>query len=69
MGIPLIGQDIPIIGKDAKERAQMCVKEIKKALERFDCVIIPIITLAGTKIISSVDIQAKVQKIPGRGDN
>ena len=69
MALPLIGQNIPIIGKDAKERAQMCVMEIKKTLERFDCVMIPVITMAGTKIISSVDIQTKPQKIPGRGDN
>ena len=69
MAIPLIGQNIPIIGKDAKERAQMCLKEIQKTLEHFDCVIIPVITIAGSKIISAMDIQAKPQKIPGRGDN
>ena len=68
MGIPIIGQEIPLIGDD-KKRAQNCLKKIQEVLDRYDCFIIPVITIAGTKIIAQMDVGAKPRKIPGRTDN
>ena len=59
MGIPIIGQDIPLIGEDDKKRAKTCLHKIQKILERYDCVLTPVITIAGTKIIAQMDVTAK----------
>ena len=69
MGIPIIGQDIPVIGDDNKKRAEKCLDKVQKILERYDCVITPVITIAGTKIIAQMDITPKPRKVPGRTDN
>lgn len=69
MAIPIIGDDIHLIGEDGKKRAEKCLDQVQKILERYDCVIIPVITIAGTKIVAMMDIQPKPQKIPGRTDN
>lgn len=69
MGIPIFGEDITLIGESDKKRAEKCLHKIQKILERYDCVIIPVITIAGTKIVSAMDVVAKPRKIPGRSDN
>lgn len=62
-GIPIIGDEIQVIGDDEK-RAQNCLDQVQKVLERYDCVIIPVITIAGTKIISQMDIQPRKRTVP-----
>lgn len=69
MGIPIFGEDITLIGEEPKKRAEKCLDQIQKILKRYDCVIIPIISFVGTKVITGIDIQAKPRKIPGRTDN
>lgn len=64
MGIPIIGDEIPLIGEDGKKRAEKCLKKVQEVLERYDCVIIPVITIAGTNIVAMMDIQPKPRKIP-----
>lgn len=59
MGIPIIGQDIPLLGEDDKKRVENCLKKVQEVLDRYECVIIPVITIAGTKIIAQMDIVAK----------
>ena len=69
MDIPIIDEDIPIIGEEPKKRAEKCLHKIQKILERYDCVILPVHTFVGGKIIAAMDIQPKPRKIPGRTDN
>ena len=69
MGIPIIGQEIPLLGDEPKKRAEKCLQQIQQILERYNCALIPVITIAGTKIIAAMDVAAKPQKIPGRTDN
>jgi len=69
MGIPIIGEDIPIIGGDGKKRAEKCLANIQEELKSYDCVLIPVITIVGTRIISAMDVQPKVRKVPARTPN
>ena len=69
MGIPIIGEEIPLLGDEPKKRAENCLKKVQEVLERYECFITPVITIAGTKIIAQMDIHAKPQKIPGRTNN
>ena len=69
MGIPIIGQEIPLIGDEPKKRAEKCLEKIQQALKHDNCALIPVITIAGTKIIAQMDVVAKPRKIPGRTDN
>lgn len=69
MDIPIIGKEIPVIGEDGKERANKCLDQIQKILERYDCVIIPVITIAGSRIIAAMDIQPKTHNAPNVGPN
>ena len=69
MAISIFGEDLALIGETDKKRAEKCLQQIQKILERYNCALIPVITIAGTKIIAAMDVAAKPQKIPGRTDN
>ena len=69
MGIPIIGEDIQLIGEDGKKRAEKCLHKIQKILERYDCVLIPVITIVGTRIVAAMDVQPKVRKVPPPNPN
>ena len=69
MGIPIIGEEITLIGETDKKRAEKCLKKVQEVLDRYDCFITPVITIAGTKIMAMMDVAAKPRKIPGRTDN
>lgn len=69
MGIPIIGKTIPLIGEDGQKRAEKCLHKVQKICERYDCVILPVITIVGTRIVSGMDVQPKVHKVPGRTPN
>jgi hypothetical protein len=72
MGIPIFGQEVPLLGDEPKKRAEKCLEQIQQILKRYNCALIPVITIAGTKIVAAMDVVAKppkIPKIPGRTDN
>lgn len=65
---------IKLIEGDDEVRQNKCAAEIGEILQRYDCVMVPTLIMAGTKMLHRVDVLAKQRdnakiKIPGVGPN
>jgi len=62
---------IKLIEGDDEARQNKCAAEIGEILKRYDCVMIPTLIMAGTKMIHRVDVVAKKRdiRVPDIGPN
>jgi len=53
-----------MIEGDDKKRAEKCLQKIKNVLDQYDCVIVPVVIIEGTRIQSAMDVKAKPRQVP-----